>query len=76
MQEKLQRWFMRGAVNLNLEVMNVFREMPTTDNAPQPKPERGREKRSHRREDPNEFIAEPAPRIFVTHHHRHGPLFG
>jgi hypothetical protein len=69
MQEKLRRAFMRGVVNLNLEAMDVFGEVPTTETLPPAKPERTRGRRRDRRESPDDFVVEPAPRISVIRHH-------
>jgi hypothetical protein len=66
MQEKLRRAFMRGVVNLNLEAMDVFGEVPTTEALPQTRVERGR---SRPADDGKDFVVEPAPRISVIRHH-------
>jgi hypothetical protein len=69
MQEKLRRAFMRGVVNLNLEAMDVFGEVPTTETLPQIRPERARSRAADRRDDADDFVVEPTPRISVTRHH-------
>jgi predicted nuclease with TOPRIM domain len=62
MQEKLRRAFMRGVVNLNLEAMDVFGEVPTMETITVAKAER--------KERPtDDFFVEPAPRVSVVRHH-------
>jgi hypothetical protein len=68
MQEKLRRAFMRGVVNLNLEAMDVFGEVPTAEAIPPPRAERARGKRRDARDGADDFVVEPAPRISVIRH--------
>ena len=72
MQQKLRRAFMRGVVNLNLEAIDVFGEMPSTEainnhlkNKPSPKKN---SKNLNSDEEIDEFFVEPAPRISVIRH--------
>lgn len=65
MQQKLRRAFMRGVVNLNLEAMDVFGEVPTVETVSQEKITQKRRNSS----DEDDFVIEPAPRISVVRHH-------
>ena len=65
MQQKLRRAFMRGVVNLNLEAMDVFGEVPTAETVSKPVISQ-RRKGS---DDEDDFVIEPAPRISVVRHH-------
>ena len=65
MQQKLRRAFMRGVVNLNLEAMDVFGEVPTAEAVAKPVISQ-RQKGS---DDEDDFVIEPAPRISVVRHH-------
>ena len=66
MQKKLRRAFMRGVTNLNLEAMDVFGEIPTSENT------NGRntttQNTHHEDSDDDDFYVEPAPRISVIRH--------
>lgn len=66
MQQKLRRAFMRGVVNLNLEAMGVFGEVPTTEVPASQKHITQRAKGP----DEDDFVIEPAPRISVVRHRR------
>jgi hypothetical protein len=66
MQEKLRRTFTRSVVNLNVEVMDIFGEIPTPETLPA-KMQRGR--RRETRDGVNHFAVEPAPRVSVSRHH-------
>lgn len=76
MQQKLRRAFMRGVVNLNLEAVDVFGEVPATDGlvssiAAQPLKKKKKmelPKDSDSDSDNEDFVVEPAPRISVIHH--------
>lgn len=74
MQQKLRRAFMRGVVNLNLEAMDVFGEVPTEVPPPQTMkmssghmPAKTKKKYGDENEG-NEFFVEPAPKISVIRH--------
>lgn len=69
MQEKLRRAFMRGIVNLNLEAMDVFGEVPTAETVPTTRLERSRGRAADPRDEGDDFVVEPAPRISVIRHH-------
>ena len=72
MQQKLRRAFMRGVVNLNLEAMDVFGEIPTE--VPPPPIRKSAEiaaatnHQDDEDEDENDFYVEPAPKISVIRH--------
>lgn len=71
MQQKLRRAFMRGVVNLNLEAMDVFGEVPTE--VPPPQVRKSAEVAAANNlndddEDENDFYVEPAPKISVIRH--------
>jgi hypothetical protein len=66
MQEKLRRAFMRGVVNLTLEAMNIFSEIPTAEGLPVKK-QRGRPRQT--RDGADDFVVEPA-RVSVIRHCR------
>lgn len=68
MQQKLRRAFMRGVVNLNLEAMDVFGEIPTADAIPNNQRNIG-QKTEDASSDEDDFFIEPAPRISVIRHH-------
>jgi hypothetical protein len=65
MQEKLRRAFMRGVVGLNLEAMDVFGEVPTSESL---RRGRGDGIDQRRDEDGEDFVVEPVPRIAVMRH--------
>lgn len=65
-EAKLRRAFMRGVVNLNIEAMDVFGEVPTADtfaNGQAAVPPSLQEE-----DDEPDFYVEPAPRISVIRH--------
>jgi hypothetical protein len=68
MQEKLRRAFMRGVVNLNLEAMDVFGEIPTAETVPPQKADRRAARRRDAHDGADDFLVEPAPRISVVRH--------
>ncbi|OHT13188.1 hypothetical protein TRFO_16743 [Tritrichomonas foetus] len=71
MQEKLRRAFMRGVVNLNLEAMDVFGEVPTTEVVPPPvrkSAQLAAATQDSSDDDGNDFFVEPAPKISVIRH--------
>lgn len=75
MQQKLRRAFMRGVVNLNLEAIDVFGDVPATDGfvsvAAQPLKKNMKMEAppaSDSDSDNEEFVVEPAPRISVIRH--------
>ena len=76
MQQKLRRAFMRGVVNLNLEAMDVFGEVPT-EVAPPPvrksaevvtANDNNNNNNNDDDDDENDFYVEPAPKISVIRH--------
>ena len=75
MEKKLKRAFMRGVVNLNLEAMDVFGDIPATDDflsAALNPPKKSEKKQillsDDQSEDGDDFYVEPAPRISVIRH--------
>ena len=76
MEKKLKRAFMRGVVNLNLEAMDVFGDIPASDDfmasalkPPTKKPKKEQKVLSDdESEDGDDFYVEPAPRISVIRH--------
>ena len=68
MQQKLRRAFMRGVVNLNLEAMDVFGEIPTVDTV-KDKNATITQVVKDDSDDEDDFFVEPAPRISVVRHH-------
>lgn len=68
MQQKLRRAFMRGVVNLNLEAMDVFGEIPTVETVKEKSPTITQVIKDNS-DDEDDFFVEPAPRISVVRHH-------
>jgi len=71
MQQKLRRAFMRGVVNLNLEAVDVFGDIPSTDIPQIPlasKTIKSKKRVQGIQEDEDSFFVEPAPRISVIRH--------
>lgn len=76
MEKKLKRAFMRGVVNLNLEAMDVFGDVPPSEDfmsiAKNPPQKKSRKEQkppsSDESDDEDEFYVEPAPRISVIRH--------
>jgi hypothetical protein len=65
MQQKLRRAFMRGVVGLNLEAMDVFGEVPTSEALRAGRLDLAEQRDDDDRED---FFVEPAPKVSVLRH--------